>query len=232
MLTAYLDESYTDERYYVAAFLIDEADNPALDAARARMSIFLKGFGVEPSTELHAHSLMTGRDGFEPVARQVRARIRIYQQWMNELAALPARVIVRGVDVTRLNARYKYPDPPHQVALQHTLEAIDRCARQHGKQVRIVADIVPGQVAHAADMIRYQRSGTPGYQSSMLAAVVPPLVFEDSARFPGLQAADAIAYIYRRFDAHVESNSQVASAVQRLWTTLDGLVFEVWRWDP
>ncbi|WP_181026430.1 hypothetical protein [Rathayibacter tritici] len=52
------------------------------------------------------------------------------------------------------------------------------------------------------------------------------------ARFPGLQAADAIAYIYRRRDAHAETNSQVAAAVDRLWVTLDGLVYEVWRWDP
>lgn len=232
MLTAYLDESYTDERYYVAAFIIDDADLPALDAARARMSAFIEGFGVALDTELHAHSLMTGRDGFEPVARQVRARIRIYQQWMTELSALPARIVVRGVDVSRLNARYKYPDPPHQVALQHTLEAIDRCARQHGKQVRIVADIVPGQVAHAEDMVRYQRIGTPGYKSSTLTAVVPPLTFEDSARFPGLQAADAIAYIYRRLDAHTETDGRVGAAVERLWDTLSGLVYEVWRWDP
>ncbi|AZZ57296.1 DUF3800 domain-containing protein [Rathayibacter iranicus] len=231
-MTAYLDESYTDERYYVAAFIIDDADLPALNAARARMSTFIEGFGVDSDTELHAHSLMTGRDGFEPIARQVRARIRIYQQWMTELAALPAHVVVRGVDISRLNARYKYPDPPHQVALQHTLEATDRCARQHGKQVRIVADVVPGQVAHAENMVRYQHVGTPGYRSSKLTAVVPPLVFEDSARFPGLQAADAIAYIYRRLDAHVETDNRVGSAVDRLWSTLRDLVYEVWRWDP
>jgi len=232
VLTAYLDESYTDERYYIAAFIIDDEDLPRLEAARARISSFVEGFGVSAATELHAHSLMTGRDGFEPVARMVRARVRIYQEWMKELASLPAKMVVRGVDIPRLHARYKYPDPPHQITLQHTLEAVNRYAQQQGKQVRVVADVVPGQVAHAEDMVRYQRTGTPGYKSSRLPAVVPPLVFEDSKLFPGLQAADAIAYIYRRLDAHAETDPRVAAAVERLWATLQPLHLEVWRWDP
>lgn len=232
MLTAYLDESYTDARYYIGAFIIDDADLPQLDDARSRMSDFLTRFGIDPDTELHAHSLMTGRDGFEPVAEQVRARIRIYQQWMNELAALPARVIVRGVDIPRMHARYAYPQPPHRVTLQHTLEAINRHATREGKQVRIVADTVPGQLEHAEDMLRYQLAGTPGYKSSKLTSVVPPLTFAESHRFPGLQAADAIAYIYRRLDAHTETNARVSAAVERLWMTLTPLVVEVWRWDP
>jgi hypothetical protein len=232
VLTAYLDESYTDERFYIAAFVIEDADLPLLEAARDRMNTFAAGFGVPPGTELHAHSFMTGRDGFEPVARMVRARIRIYQQWMNELAALPAKLIVEGIDIPRLHARYRYPNPPHQVTLQHTLEAINRYARQQEKQVRVVADVVPGQVAHAADMLRYQRDGTPGYKSSRLDAVVPPSAFGDSALFPGLQAADAVAYIYRRVDAHTETDPRVAAAVQRLWDTLARLRFSARRWDP
>jgi hypothetical protein len=232
VLLAYLDESYTDDRYYIAAVIIDESDLGLLEAARARMDDFNAGFGIPSGTEMHAHSLMTGRDGFEPVAKMVRARIRIFQQWLSELAALPVRVVVRGVDIPRLNARYKYPDPPHRVVLQHVLEDVNAYARQRGMKVRIVADEVPGQVAHAEDMVRYQVAGTPGYKSSTLESVVPPLAFEDSARMPGLQAADGVAYLYRRLDAHTETDARVAKSVRTLWGTLEPLIYKVWRWNP
>lgn len=232
VLLAYLDESYTDDRYYIVAFIIDEADLGLLEEARGRMDDFIAGFGISRGTEMHAHSLMTGRDGFEPVSKAVRARIRIMQQWMTELAGLPAVVVVRGVDVPRLNARYKYPDPPHRVVLQHILEDVNAYARQRVTTVRIVADEVPGQVAHAEDMVRYQIAGTPGYKSSTLQAVVPPLAFEDSASMPGLQAADGIAYLYRRLDAHTETDPRVAKSVRALWQTLEPVIYKVWRWDP
>jgi len=232
VLIAYLDESYTSERYYIAALIIDENDLPLLDAARARMDAYISGYGIAAGTELHAHAVMTGRDGWAPVAQQVRARLAIYQQWMNEIAALPAVMVVRGVDIPRLRARYRYPNAPHQVVLQHTLEVLNRYAKQQGTQIRVVADQVPGQSGYGADLLRYQEDGTPGYKSSRLDAVVPPLTFESSAGVTGLQAADGIAYIYRRLDAHAESNPRVAAAVQRLWSTLQPIWYEVWRWDP
>lgn len=232
MLLAFLDESYTAERYYIAAFVIDGADEHLLHAARDRMRDFVAGFGVAADTDLHAHSLMTGRDGWEPVAAQVRARIRIYQQWCTELAALPGRLIVRGVDVQRLNARYKYPHPPHRVALQHTLESISTLAVGWGTRARVLADEVPGQFGHAADMRRYQERGTPGYQTSTLPGILPPLAFADSSTQPGLEAADAIAYLYRRYDAYTETSPKVRAVVERLWGSLEPLREQVWVWVP
>lgn len=212
MLHAFIDESYTAERYYMAALIVAEDDLPKLDTALANTMLYATTFGIDVNTEFHAHRLMVGRNGWEPVKKQVRAKISIYQRFVTELAQLPAVMIVRGVDVTALNARYRYPHPPHQVVLQHTLEQINSYARSRREMVKVLADEVPDQTGHAARMAWHQIVGTPGYLSSKLAAIVAPLEFSDSRSSAGLQATDAIAYIYRRLDAHTETDARVSAA--------------------
>lgn len=96
----------------------------------------------------------------------------------------------------------------------------------------MVADEVPGQFEHAADLLRYQEQGTPGYQISTLPGVLPPLTFADSSTEPGLEAVDAIAHLYRRHDGHTETQPKVRAAVERLWETLKPIREQVWVWTP
>lgn len=232
MLYAFIDESYTNERYYMAALIVDEANLLTLDTALINTMRYAAAFGVDPSTEFHAHQLMSGRSGWEPIAKQVRSKIAIYQRFLTELAQLPAAMIVRGVDVSALNVRYRYPNPPHQVVLQHILEQIDIYARDRGEVVKVLADDVPDATGHTARMAAQQIAGTPGYLSSTLSAIVPPLEFSDSKLSAGLQAADAIVYIYRRLDAHAENNLRVAASVAKLWASLAPIRHHVWCWMP
>lgn len=115
MLIAYLDESYTRDRYYIAAFVIPASEVSRLDAAVARVAAYAEGFGVPARSELHAHEIMSGKRDWKPIRGKHRAAIGIYQRALTEVAALPGKLHIRGVDVERLNARYRYPEPPHQV---------------------------------------------------------------------------------------------------------------------
>ncbi|AMN72853.1 hypothetical protein BFF98_08080 [Corynebacterium pseudotuberculosis] len=54
-----------------------------------------------------------------------------------------ARVYLEGVDVKRLNARYKYPDSPHEIALRHTLERVNEYCAIAGQMCKVIADTVP-----------------------------------------------------------------------------------------
>ena len=76
--------------------------------------------------------------------------------------------ILRGLDVQRLNARYSYPDQPHELVLGHTLERLHERSRDYrsGESVRVVADEIATQSAHIAQFEGYQSWGTPGYRSS------------------------------------------------------------------
>ncbi|WP_374946519.1 DUF3800 domain-containing protein [Agreia sp.] len=232
MLYAFIDESYTDERYYVAAFVIDEADFAKLTNAIKSSAQYAEGFGVTPGTEMHAYEMMSGRGGWEPLRGKTRAALAIYRNALKLIADLPGRMFIRGVDVTRLNARYSYPYPPHRICLQHVLEDVDEYAGRLGKQVVVIADEVQDQDAHAARAELYQTIGTGGYKSSRLSNISMPITFGSSAESPGLQTADLIVYLYRRLDAHVERDVRAKQAVERLWEILKPLRGVVWVWSP
>jgi hypothetical protein len=141
-------------------------------------------------------------------------------------------MFIDGVDVARLNARYRYPDPPHRVTLRYLLEAVDRHAVRSGERVTVIADEVPDQEDHGRRAADYQMAGTGGYRSSKLATIDMPITFGASHESPGLQAADLLAYLFRRHDAHAETDPRAEKAVNELWDTLRPIWRNVRRWDP
>lgn len=231
MLFAFIDESYTQERYYVAAVVVDADDISKIAAGVSRAAEYAMGFGVELGTEFHAHSIMSGRDGWEPVQGKPRAAIAVLRRLLQELTEQPADVYIEGVDVPRLNARYRYPDPPHLVALRHVLEDIQQAATKRDESVVVICDEVTDQESHRKKFGEYQMIGTPGFRSTTLSRI-EQFMFADSRQSPGLQMADAVAYLYRRRDAHLEASDRTKRAVDDLWGVLRPRVVKHRRWDP
>jgi len=233
MLYAFIDESYTKDRYYVAAYVVPESGIQAIAAAIAEARAYAETFGVETGAELHAHELMSGKGQWSALRGKHRAAVAIYTRALEQIIAVPgAKMFIEGVDIPRLNARYRYPDPPHRLTLRHLLESIDTYALKIGEEVLIIADEVQDQVAHAQRAANYQLVGTGGYKSSKLTTIQMPITFGSSDQSPGLQAADLIVYLYRRHDAHVETNPKAAKSVHDLWAVLRPIWGSVRRWDP
>ncbi|KQQ52096.1 DUF3800 domain-containing protein [Plantibacter sp. Leaf314] len=229
MLYAFLDESYTADRYYVGAIIVEESNLRALGAALADGRTYAQGFGVmDPKIEYHAHKIMSAQDGWEALGKNTRAKLAIYRDVLRRIAALPVKMVIRGVDVNRLNQRYRYPYPPHRITLAHALEAIDEYAESVGDVVTVIADEIQGQAVHIAQAARYQSTGTGGYLSRKLLQIQMPIVFGVSAQSPGVQCAD----LYRRLDAHQETRPQTRRAVEDMWEILRPLQHKVRRWDP
>ena len=233
MLYAFIDESYTKDRYYLCAFVVPETQINALDDAVKRVKAYAEGFGVTQNSELHAHEMMSGLGDWKAIRGKPRASLSIYKRALKEFVAIPgARMFIEGVDIPRLNARYRYPDPPHRVTLRYLLEAVDRHAVKAGEQVMIIADELPDQIDHGKRAAAYQIAGTGGYQPSKLTALHMPIWFGSSAQSPGLQVADLIVYLFRRKDAHAETDPRAERAVAELWETLRPIWAYVRRWDP
>ncbi|SFN65873.1 DUF3800 domain-containing protein [Mycetocola miduiensis] len=233
MLYAFLDESYTADRYYVGAIVVRTENLSDVSGALKASREYARGFGIDsPSVEFHAHEIMSGVGCWAPVRGKTRAALAIYGDALDRLAELPIKMIIRGVDVTRLNARYRYPYAPHRIALQHALEAVNEYAASVGDVVTVIADEVQGQAMHILQTAQYQVSGTGGYRSSKLVQIEMPIVFGKSSESPGVQSADLAVYLYRRLDAHVEKHERTRRAVERLWEKVQPIRHHVWRWDP
>jgi hypothetical protein len=232
MLFAFLDESYTDQRYYIGAVVVPVDNLNDLSNAVKSTQEYAEGFGIAPKTELHAHRIMNGTGEWKALHGQHRAALAIYRRALANITVLPITILARGVDVGRLNARYSYPQPPYHVTLQHLLERIDEHARRRKEQVTVIADEIRGQADHVARTMTYQITGTRGYRSSTLDAIQMPIVYGPSHESPGVQAADLVTYLYRRKDAHQETNPKAAQAVEDLWRIIAPKCRSVSRWDP
>lgn len=233
MLHAFIDESYTTERFYLCAVLVHEYDLDSIADALNQARRYARGFGVTtPNIEFHAHSLMTGRDGWESVAGKFRAASSIYQRALRELANTPIHVFVRGIDVVRLNARYRYPEHPYQLALKSLAEHIDSYARGIGETVVLNADEVDNQARHSGRMLSFQANGTGGNWPRSLESLQLPMRFGPSHESPGVQAADLTVYLHRRIDAHIEANPAARRRSLEMWHSLEPVIRHVGRWDP
>lgn len=233
MRFAFVDESYSKDRYYVGAYVVRDDQLAALKHAVSRVRDYAKGFGVGIDAELHGHEIMSGKGEWAALRGRTRAALSIYRRALTEASSVVgARAFVEGVDIPRLNARYRYPQPPHQIALRHLLERLNSHAAAVGDRVVVIADEVPDQQAHAMRMASYQTLTTGGYKPSKLARIEFPINFGRSAESPGLQCADLLVYLFRRIDAHTSTNERAAAAALKLWESTKPLRPIARRWDP
>ena len=203
MLLTYVDESYTTDWFAMAALLVDgpaavaltdELDRVAANAAKA--------YGLDARVELHGHEIFHAGGAWAGVP--VRARVGVFDDVIEAVAAQDVRVIVRAMDTVGQRARYHAPDPPHTVVLQHLLERVDECATSLGEYALVIADEVDGQARHRTHLSSYREIGTTGYRRRKLTRIVDTLHFAPSHASRLVQAADVIAFLFRRVFTHQE----------------------------
>src|SRR6266508_3129053 len=147
-------------------------------------------------------------------------------------AAQDIHVIARSMDVVGQNARYRFPEPPHSVVLQHLLERVDECVTTLGEYALVIADEVDGQAKHRTDLSSYRDVGTTGYRRRRLTRIVDTLHFAPSHASRLVQAADVIAFLYRRGFTHRETDERSRKTKVSMWKRLEPRVHHELCWFP
>ena len=159
MLLTYVDESYSDDWFAMAALLVDGPAAVALTEELGRVAAAAaRAYGLATDVELHGHEIFHASGARSGVP--VRARIGVFDDVVEAVAAQNVHVVARAMDVAGQRARYSVPDSPHSVVLQHLLERIDECATAMGEYALVIADEVDGQAKHRADLSSYREVGT------------------------------------------------------------------------
>lgn len=235
MLLTYVDESYTKQRYFIAALLVPDTEAPSLMSALDRIveeTSYTYG-QISPQAELHGYDLVSGKNDWLRLAEQVRVRIGVYNKAFQAIADHDVRVIIRSVDIPGLDRRYPSGhNHPHSIVLTHLLERIDDCAQQQDQLALVIADEVSEQDNYRRDLWSYQRTGTWGYRSSKLTRIVDTIHFAPSRASRLVQAADLIAYMARRIGTHVETDGRAKRANAALWARLQPKIYHNWCWYP
>ena len=237
MLLAYLDESYSTKwsEYWLAAVVIPDRQIDPLTRALddvVRDTSRKYDLGLGRRTELHGYPLFHGQGAWEGLAGMARARIGVYRDSLGAIAAHDARVIVRGVNVPRLEERYHSPWHPHRVVLQFVLEDVDELASSLDQPALVIADEIDGAQEHRRSLWNYQRTPTAGYRSRTLTRIVDTLHFAPSNASRLVQAADLVAYLYGRIQSRVDKDPRAIRANGDLWNLVADCIYNVHCWYP
>lgn len=233
MLLAFTDESYSDLHYYQAAFIINESDLPLLENLIQEAGKYAMGFGVAAGIEFHGNAIMSATKGWEPLGRNFRAKSAIFNDALRRISALNAVLIIQGVDVRRLRNRYSYPESPHEVTHKNLMDAIDRFAEYKGEKVSIYSDQIDTQNRLEMLFSQYQLLSTGGRSPRYLREILT-IEYVESHMHPGIQIVDLCAFLFRRFDEHVENSDETRRKVVEMWNILSPLIHpyhppRVWR---
>jgi hypothetical protein len=235
MLLAYVDESYDRDFYYIAAAIAPQDAWDHLERALGEIrSRSAKEHGLPDDVEFHGHEIMGGKGDWRPLRGKHREAAGIYAAALTAARDAGIQYVFRGVDITRLNARYRYPDQPHGVVFGHLLERINDHARstRDPEQVVVIADEIATQEEHRRQFEGNRLSGTPGYRSSTLSRISSPINFASSKLTPGLQAVDLAAYLHHRRSTITESHRAARTTVRRLSGLVDATTIHNLTWEP
>jgi len=232
---AFLDESYSEEAYFISALVIPAEHLGRLDETVRELLGSLSLVLGAPPPQLHAHELMSGVRAWAPIAGKTRLKISILSRTLKVVQSIPGAVVfAEGTDAQRLKAKYLYPENPHTTTFRHLLEQRDNWATTIGTRVGLVADEIVTKNEHQMELRTYKEFGTGGYFPRVILSVDGPIQFLDSRESPGLQVADTLAYLFRRRDFLIRTGENHGNvlAVDRLLKEMEQNVEGFRLWTP
>ncbi|MGH3907365.1 MAG: DUF3800 domain-containing protein, partial [Pseudonocardiaceae bacterium] len=111
-------------------------------------------------------------------------------------------------------------------------EGVDGCVTSLGDYALVIADEVDGHARHRADLSSYREVGTTGYRHRKLTRIVDTLHFAPSHASRLVQAADVIAFLYRRVFTHQETDQRSRRAKIAMWNRVRPRVHHELCWFP
>ena len=222
----FVDESNHGDFFGFAAVVADEFATKSLtDSLNGIMRQVVVDWAVPPTTEIHAYPLFHGTEEWSGVP--ARARIGIYKKVLTAVVSTEnLRILLRGVSASRLKDRQdrnRYPVrfPPEQIAFQHVLQRANEIARKEGTYALVIADNRSDRERHRERFALYQTVGTPGvYMHTKLANLLDTVHFAPSNRSRMLQAADVLAFTYRRCRTSKEPDDRAQRVMDEAWAEI------------
>ncbi|MFE3060680.1 DUF3800 domain-containing protein [Nocardia sp. NPDC059239] len=236
MLHTFIDESYGNEdHYYVGGIVLDSEQlqqlEQALDVLKKSVADKFPEIGHPDDIEFHAHRIMHGKDEWTCLDGRVHESVWVCRSVIHAVVNSGARIHLQGVDVARLNARYRYPDSPYRISLRHLLERVNDWCLTLGQRTTITADILDEHREAQAAIDGFTRRRTPGYRPRVLTHI-EPIQYVDSAGCLGVQAADVVTYMLRRHLEEHNAHPKARKAARQMFNAIQPNLDSCRKWLP
>ena len=221
-MLCYVDESDHGDFCGFAAVMANEIATRDLTASLNQiMSDAIFDFGVKPGIELHANLMFHGNKEWKGIG--LRARVAIYEAVIDAVLAQDVTILARSISRSRLRAkqaREHYPvnSPVEDVCVRFLLQRVEAVGRLKDQFVLVIADERNDRERHRAHFARYQSEGTPGeYMHTRLPHLLDTVHFVPSHHSRMVQAADLIAFLYRRYETMPDANEYWKTPLADMW---------------
>ena len=233
MLHTFIDESYGEDDYYVGGVIFTEQQLATLtsDLELLRKDIS-RTHGTPDDIEFHAHEIMQGKKSWSCFDGRAHESVMVCRKVVHAVVNCGARIHLQGVDVRKLNARYRYPDNPYRISLRHLLERVEGHCKRHDETSTVTADIVDDSGTAIAAIEGYVRQATPGYRPTKLLRIQQPIAYVDSCTSLGIQAADVVTYVLRRHREVTTAHPKALKASRQLFNAAKPNIDSIRKWEP
>jgi hypothetical protein len=237
VLLAFVDESdHGDFRCFAAVVADEVATKELTDRLSAIVHQASVDYGIPVTAEIHGHPLFHGKEDWKAVGH--RARAGIHEKVIDAILDTDVTILLRSVSEARLRQRQErshYPVrfPPEQVCFQHILQRVNKLAEGRGTYALVIADERGDRERHRERFATYQTEGTPGvYMHTTLGSLLDTVHFAPSHHSRMLQAADMLAFTYRRYQTVKETDARAQRIMERMWSKMiqSGKLFEPGQW--
>lgn len=197
----------------LAAVVVDES---AVQHLSERLqALAMKHLGWIPvGFEFHAYEIWHERGHW--AGKQPPERLAALEALVGLLEELKISVVHASINKTALNARHGgvYDHNAYLLALQFLLEKLDSW-RTHEALRIIIADEAKEHQLRAVEMVRDMQSWATGtVPGRRLVSIIDSMHFVDSKDSPGVQLADAVAFVLHRqrlaSQGHPDANEAIA----------------------
>lgn len=232
MLHAYVDESYSDDWFFMAAAIGSESQVATFENNLQWLVIETAEYHqLDPyPNELHGYELMQGIGAWREVP--LPERVDLAAATLKFARDCGIEFIVRGLDREAQRRKYQTAYEPYPLVLTQLIKEVNAFAHQRGMPVSIVCDEIHHDDRHRAMLERHRREGTPGYSASKLQSVLGALEFVASSSSQMVQLADLVAYLKHRATSRPTPGRAEQRTRKRLWELVEGQVAQDYIWIP
>jgi hypothetical protein len=225
MHISYLDESSTPGYYFIGALILDPShiatvsqviENLCSLVARDHPTVFDK------KDELRGSQIWNGKGKWKNIGDRYRYAVFIHA--IEKLAELEIEIALQGINRKKLEDRYHYPSPPHELALKYLLEQLDKKFLRVSSKGIVICDETGSRSEdnkYRALLREWRETGTGGHFPRNLTSIVDTLHFVPSHESRVVQAIDLVTFLHQRRTVTRHPEPLEGEVLNQLWSTIE-----------